>query len=301
MQQKYFNNEILIMILLMVLIIFIFDSGLNEDFELSKYPIKKITPQVKFNPNAEIVFVYFYTSNIFSYAKHSMLNILSYANKYNYGVIIYDKPFNDDVSLCWNKISAIIENLSQSQYKYLVWIDADAIIINFDIRIESFINSNPSVDLYLCSDIIIQKECINSGVMIIKNTKWTQHLFSRVWSSPKPHNHNDQNVLFYEIVKELYPKSEPDLKFSNYCGKIVHPKVQILPENSFNTHILNYNKGDFIIHLMGSKKNVRIDIMRQINTKLGLDDYGNKECLRIINLPNNADRINDLEKICLGL
>ena len=161
MEQKYSNNEILVMILVIVIILFIGYSIHYENFELIEYPINKITPQVRFNPNAEIAFVYFYTHNIFPYAKHSMLNILSYAEKYNYGVIIYDKPFNDNVSLSWNKIAAIIENLSKDKYKYLIWIDADAVISNFNIKIESFIDANPSVDLYLCMDIIIQKYVID--------------------------------------------------------------------------------------------------------------------------------------------
>ena len=292
-------NYVMIFLIILIIIIFIYKTTYYEKFQIEEYIIKKIEPQIKFNPNKEIGFVYFYTPNIYSYAKYSLLNLLSYAEKNNYTVIIYDKPLNDDVAMCWNKIATIIENLKN--FKYLVWIDADAIIVNFDIKIESFIEKYQGYDLYLCEDIVKQKECINSGVMIIKNTNWSYNFFNTVWKSQIPHLHNDQNVIFYEIVKELYPNSKPDLKFSNYCGKILHPKVKILPENAFNTHILNYNKDDFIIHLMGAKESIRIDIMRQINTKLGLDNYNNKKCLDIINLTNNADRIYDLEKNCLKL
>jgi hypothetical protein len=293
------SDLVMVFLIIIIIVVFAYKSNYLENFEQNKYPIKKVAPQVKFNSTASIAFVYFYTPNIFSYAKHSLLNILSYAEKYNYAVIIYDTPFNDQVSMCWNKIATIIENLKN--YKYLVWIDADAIIINNSIKIESFIEKYPNYDLYLCEDIIVQKECINSGVMIIKNTNWTNELFNRVWNSPFPHVHNDQNVIYYEIVKDLYPHSKPNLKFSSYCGKITHPKVKILPENAFNTHILNYNKGDFIIHLMGAKEQVRIDIMRQINTKLGLDNYTKNDCVGIINLTNNSDRIYEVEKNCLGL
>ena len=34
------------------------------------------------------------------------------------------------------------------------------------------------VDLIACLDIYKVKECINSGVMIIKNTSWSNNLFS---------------------------------------------------------------------------------------------------------------------------
>lgn len=296
---SYYNSCFIIIIILFFVFMFIF----NYDEYFTTFPtgliIKKQIPQVNFNPKAEIAFVYVYTPNIFPYAKHSILNILSYAEKYGYGVIIYNQVFNDVVSPCWNKIAAILENIHN--YKYLVWIDADAIIVNFDKKIESFINENQSVDLYLCQDIILHKECINSGVMIIKNTQWSYNLFLKVWNSYVPHLHNDQNVIFYEIIKELYPNSTPDLKYTNYCTKIYHPKVQISLENAFNTHILNYNKGDYIIHLMGASTDARINIMRQINTVLKLDNYDKTDCINIINNTNNADRIQYIEDICLKI
>ena len=112
------SNYVMIFLIVIIIIVFIYKTSYLENFEQEKYPIKKIEPQIKYNPNATIAFVYFYTPNIFSYAKHSILNILSYAEKHNYGIIIYDKPFNNDVSMCWNKIVTIMENLKN--YKYLV-------------------------------------------------------------------------------------------------------------------------------------------------------------------------------------
>jgi len=292
------NNYIFILLLIIILNIIV--SYNREFFSINtslNYSIKQITPQVHYNSNSDICIVYVYTPNIYPYAKHSILNILSYAEKHSYGVIIYDQLFNDDVSPCWNKIAAIIENLSK--YKYLIWIDADAIINNFNIKFESFIAIDPSVDLYLCYDIILQKECINSGIMIIKNTEWSLNLFKNVWNSTFLHGHNDQNVIFYEIVKELYPNSKIDLKYSNYCNKINHPKVKIFSENAFNTHILNFNQGDFIIHLMGATENARINVMRQINTKLNLDNYDKKDCIETLKLSNDGSRIQLIEEKCL--
>lgn len=297
---KNIDNIIFIIILIAILIFYYYKMAENFDSNNSNefvYDIKDIKPQLNYNPEADISFVYFYTPNILSYAKYSMLNILTYAQKYGYGMIIYNEPFNTNVSFCWNKIAAILKNLSQ--HKYLIWIDADAIIANFNISIESLINQYPLTDLFLCLDIYYQKECVNSGVMIIKNTPWSYELFKKVWNSSFEHGHNDQNVIFYEIVKELYPNSKPELKFSNYCNRIYHPNVKIFPENSFNTHILSYNDGDFILHLMGTKENIRINIMRQINASLGLDNYDVTDCIDILKLPNTVDRIQPLEEKCL--
>jgi hypothetical protein len=52
---------------------------------------------------------------------------------------------------------------------------------------------------------------------------------------------------------------------------------------------------------MGAKESARIDIMRQINTYLDLDNYDNKICLDLINLPNYDNKSNDIKKKCLEL
>jgi len=271
-----------------------------ENFENKQYPIeiKKIKPKISYNTTAHIVFISVYTPNILSYAQHSILNLLAYAKKYNYGVIIYDEIFSDKVYPCWNKVPAILENLTTS--KYLVWIDADAIISNHSISIEKIINRDPNYDLYLCMDINVEKECINSGVMIIKNTTWSKNLFKKVWLNENPHHHNDQNILWLEIMKEIDPSVPNRIHYPKYCDNLVHPKVKVLPENDFNSNIYNYRPNDFILHLMGAKTDCRINIMRQINTKLKLDNYENTDCVDVLKL---KDKFNDnkvlIDNICL--
>ena len=189
------------------------------------------------------------------------------------------------------------ENFDQNQQKVPSKMEKK---VNRLKTIIGFILENPNSDLLVCWDVFAHKECFNSGIMIIKNTNWAYNLFLKVWNSTIPHEHNDQNVIFQEIVKEIYPTSKPELKFSHYCSKLSHPKLKIYPENAFNTNIFNYNKGDFIIHLMGTKTKSRINIMRQINTSLGLDNYKITNCIDVINLFNDANRIEHIEKNCIN-
>lgn len=260
--------------------------------------INDIKPKICYNTNSDIILISLHTPNIYNYASHSVKNLLAYVKKCNYGLIIYDKIFNSNVYPCWNKIPAILKNLSKC--KYLVWIDADAIICNFSIPIEKFIKKDPNYDLYICTDIYIQTECVNSGVMIIKNSPWSFNLFEKVWESKIEHLHNDQNVIWLEITKEIHPYLPIKLKCPKYCLNLTHPKVKVLPENDFNSNIFNYKPNDFILHLMGAKTCSRINIMRQINTKLGLDDYSEKDCVNILKQNKNKNRRRLINKICLN-
>jgi hypothetical protein len=302
--------KIILILIIIYFTIYIIDVLKNKEYfesnepiepiEPIDYSINQIKPQININPNAPIAFVYVYTPNIYDYCQHSIKNLTAYVQKYNYGLVIYNDVFNQNVSPCWNKIAAIRKNLQSHQY--IVWFDADAIVNNFDIRIDSFINKYPDVDLIACLDIYKEKECINSGVMIIKNTSWSNNLFKRVWDSPIPHGHNDQNVIFYTIVQDLYPNATQTLKNNSFCFTLTHththPKVKILEENAFNTNIQSYRPGDFILHLMGAAKESRINIMRQVNTQLGLDSYTSKECLYTINNYFGSDRVDKIRSIC---
>lgn len=291
------NCMYIILILLIILITFKLIVKNNYEYFVADYNIKDIKPKYTNNADAKISFVYFYTSNIYDYCKYSLINITHYCNKHNYGLIVYDQPFNDDVSMCWNKIAAIILNLKK--YEYLIWIDADALINNMNITIESIINLDRNKDLYICEDIYVEYECTNSGVMIIKNTEWSNNLFKKIWYSPIPHLHNDQNVIFYEIVKDINPNSNPSLKNSEFCIRTIHPKVAILPENTFNSHIYNYKENDFILHLMGYNTKTRISVMKQINHKLGLDNYSINDCINLIDSNESDDRINKIKNKCV--
>jgi hypothetical protein len=273
----------------------ILTENINLDTtNISNIPIQEVIPQLEklnqidfslfkpqiINPNKKIAIVYVFTYNIYDYAQHSIKNLTNYANKHNYTLIIYDQLLSPNVSPCWNKVLAILGNLKN--YDYVMWIDADAIIYNQDVPITKFTNENNSKELLICYDCAKESECINSGVMIVKNTDWAYNLFKKTWESPIHHGHNDQNVLYNVILSESYPERTFQLKFPEICSDDVHPKVGIFSENTFNSHITNYLVGDFAIHLMGLDAESRINIMRQINSKLGIDDYQPKECIKTL-------------------
>lgn len=251
--------------------------------------------------NDDVAFIYYYDDNIYNYAQHSLKNIKAYLEKYKYGLYIFNKEFNSEYSPCWNKIASILEVIRN--HKYVVWVDADIVINNFNIDIMKFANNDTDHDLFICFDCVKDKECLNSGVMIVKNTVWSYNLFKKTWETDQFHGHNDQNVLLDEIIKENNPEykdgsyDDNKYRFKPYCKETMHPKVKIFDQNSFNTHIEDVNYDDFIIHLMGADAYTRINVMRQINTKLGLDDYADTTCVKLLKkYKTSEERTNKLKE-----
>jgi hypothetical protein len=274
-----------LLIILIIVLFIIYNNKSPEQFNTDKINFlinlkNNFTPLI-INPGNKIAFIFLHTPNIYPYTEHTIKNLKLYIQKYNYTLIIYNNILDDNVAPCWNKVLAILLNIKD--YDYVVWFDADAIITNHDKTIESIIEKEPDKDLYLCYDINKNKHCINSGVMIIANTDWTYNLFLNTWYNDIPHDHNDQNVLFIEIIKDSNIIMDPD-EYSSYCITNLHPKIAFYESNYFNTNIFDYKKNDFILHLMGINMNSRISIMRQINTLLGFDDYHKTICIDFLNI-----------------
>jgi hypothetical protein len=53
------------------------------------------------------------------------------------------------------------------------------------------------------------------------------------------------------------------------------------------------------VKILLNSKESRIKIMRQINTSLGLDNYGEKDCIDLINNVNIPDKVKKIRNICL--
>jgi hypothetical protein len=234
------------------------------------YKIINKKPAYVINKKSPIGFVFFHTENIFIYSKYSLEKLKKYCKKHEYGLIVYEKPLNLDMMPCWNKIACVLLNLKK--FKYLVWIDADAMICNDNIKIEDLIGINKNKDLLICKDIFSIKESINSGVMIIKNTPWAYKLFKNTWNNEYPHLHNDQNIILYEILKDngfnLYFNF---FKYNIYfiiinliANKEIHPKVLIFEQKYFNCHLLSFSDNYFVLHLMGFNNTDRKKIFKII-------------------------------------
>jgi hypothetical protein len=71
----------------------------------------------------------------------------------------------------WSKILFLKRLLANSRHEVIVWVDADAMITNNQIKIEDYL------DLLGDKDLLLTEDCngaINTGVMILRNTPWVK-------------------------------------------------------------------------------------------------------------------------------
>jgi predicted O-methyltransferase YrrM len=165
---------------------------------------------------------------------------------------IYDKSR----PVAWSKINLIQRCLNEG-YDYVVWIDADAYIMNPELKLESFIvNFSKGKDILVTMDSV---DTLNSGVMFIKNTNWSRRFFKHVYSMTEFINHSNWEQ---GAIIEMYEKNMLDAQ----------KHVILLPKSLqrlFNSYVPMYKNEDFIMHVAGCWRD---------NTDMGLKSMMERHC-----------------------
>lgn len=103
-----------------------------------------------------------------------------YCKKYNIKYFFYSKktiypPY-------WTKVLLVLEELKRNRYKYVLWLDTDA-LIQLNQHLSIFINSHmKNRDMLISSDPPIWRSPFNAGVWCVKNNNKTKQLLEQ-WLS----------------------------------------------------------------------------------------------------------------------
>jgi len=121
------------------------------------------------------------------YGDFASLNHHEYANKHGYSYV--KKIVNNDDYLNWHPTWIKIDVLRTYLliFDYVVWIDADAVFHNQEVRIEDFIEDG--IDLIL-PKLEIDRVSGNvwtsttTGFMIWRNSEWSRKTLDLLWNEP---------------------------------------------------------------------------------------------------------------------
>ena len=190
---------------------------------------------------------------------------------------------------------------SNDNYDYILWIDADAIFINFNTKIEQFISRSLGRDILIAEDM---NPCclINAGVILIKNTKWSQELFKQVWELDR-YDH----VKFYEqsaLVKVLRLQGQQLERYKHFHtyvnggekGDKVFDNIVVIPHIDFNTNsgwLHKSRTGLTKLRRRRVKRNLRIKNSSNDSHTINSTDTDNNN--DDDNNDNNSNTINNID------
>lgn len=185
----------------------------------------------------------YYNENYKKLGELTSKNLREYCDKYKFSLSIR----NDDYlrinrPAAWAKINAIKEQFNSTN-DWIMWIDCDAIITNYEIDASKIIDDN--YDIIFSTDGFYAKPWNywpSTAVFFIKKTNKTIELLEKIWNQPE----EVINHCWWENMGLLKAINEnPHLRS---CYKVVDYKKIFSQEE-------HWTKGDFIMHLAGGLKN----------------------------------------------
>jgi hypothetical protein len=118
----------------------------------------------------------------------------------------------------------------------VVWIDADAIFMDMDVKIEDFLKDDPNLVLPKMqadkNSGNVWTNC-STGFMVCKNCEWSLDLLNDLWDNPGKFNFeffHEQSLLDYKLAKHYELNSNIKNKDkSDLESAVMLDKVLILP------------------------------------------------------------------------
>lgn len=178
--------------------------------------------------------------------KYSWLSKKKYAEQHGYDFITDESVYDETRPIAWSKILLISKYLSQ--YDHVVWIDADAMIMNHSQKMEDKITTFGDSDIVVSNDI---NGMINTGVIVVKNTLFSAKFMETIY---KPEHFVDHGNWEQQTFINLYNSNTDD------CQN--HIKVLTNNRTVLQSYFYHFVHGDFIIHLVGFRSHWSVHMKR---------------------------------------
>lgn len=170
-------------------------------------------------------------------------NKQTYAALHGYDFIISHDRLDPSRDTYWQKLRILNQTLLTNKYEWVLWTDADALIMNTAVKLEDLVDDQH--DLIISYDWF--SNVVNSGHFLLKNSQWGRDFLNRVYSYSEfiTHKWPDNQAIITDV--ERYPTRV----------KIVQQRIMNSYLSSYYTdHRVTYSRmhyevGDFILHLAG--------------------------------------------------
>lgn len=171
--------------------------------------------------------------------KYSRENKILYAKKHGYYFIEDESIYIEGAKeIPWYKILLILKYLDK--YDYIVWMDADLLVMNNEIKLEDIIEKYSNYSI-ICGNC---PRMINTGMLFVKNNDFSKQflmdVFNNVYdpaSDPSERYYNYEQGSFINLWDKNHLESKIYIKITN--------------PREMNSYWYNYHYGDFILHGAG--------------------------------------------------
>ena len=164
-------------------------------------------------PNLGIYLVTYATEDIWDYTAYSFAVNEAYVENNGYSMKLLDPSTSnyEKKDARWNKVKILEEALDPlsgwaRDFDYIMWIDADLIFLDINLRLESIISKYPDANFIISAEHAGSTTLINSGSILAKNCEWSRQFLKDWWNyaDRKLHSDQEQFDLLYYKQKETH-------------------------------------------------------------------------------------------------
>jgi mannan polymerase II complex MNN10 subunit len=242
----------------------------------------------------KIAIVTLFDHNYSDLAKMSIKNKIEYANKHNYDFIYFDDVIDKTRPPQWSKVKAVETILKD--YDWVWWIDIDALIMEFDIMLESLIDDD--YDMIFTSN---KYSYLSSGSCFFKNTHISFDFLKDCYDlkleclkdvNVNVFDHEQQSMRQLILNVDKY-KSKSKLIDERCCNSFcVTENAQVLSVYPYwNSDSNIYQKGDFVIQFCGRSFSERINDFEKYEKNV---NFGSKTITIIDCYATSEEKLNIL-------
>jgi hypothetical protein len=233
---------------------------------------------------SKIIIVQFYTSNT-TYGIFTETINKQYCDEKGYQYYcekddLKIKSALKDRAYTWYKPLLIQEILKTHNPEYVLFMDADAVVSDFNQNIEDFIDED--YDLIFTQDIG-HHSAMNAGVFILKNSEWSQN-FLKTWEQSaeiyKGKDARDLEIMDQNLEKVGYFKNalwhdQTCLTLLYESDEDIRKHIKIISSRLLNS--MERNRGEFIFHAFayGHIHNRTLDIIHNEKITPDTTNYPN--------------------------
>jgi hypothetical protein len=204
-----------------------------------------------------------------------------YSRMHGYSIVVANDALDSTRPPAWSKLKAL--DLRLDAFDYLLYIDMDVVIMNMNIKLESFIALDPNKDVIMTEDW----NGPNTGVWLVKRTEWSHWFLQASWNQtqliprhskdgvPHPFEY-EQRAVHYLLDTDIWRSR----KLPRYHANIeeIRSHFLFLPQCAMNSYILypyypvgdretaHYIDGDFLVHFAGKKGDYKTGLMEHFLT-----------------------------------
>ena len=199
-------------------------------------------------------------------AKLTFPNLQAYVNRHGYTLRDASDLIDTSRPPAWSKIKAVQFMLNANDCDWVFWIDADIVVMNSTIAIESFLPStNSDIDLLITMD---RRLTANSGAWLIRNAPWSHELLEtwwnmRRWVREPGLSLSGDNAAFGDLMERRLAAEQsahashirmiPRCTFNSFAVFVREGQLSLEDEQQQEWYLSEnfYHQGDFMAHASG--------------------------------------------------